>query len=195
MTRHKEWRSQTDSSPNNMPTGVTPGVATIVVKRRGLVVYVQLEKAMYGIPSAALLFQEGNTDQPPNANVTSKGVAMAHLGSMDNIADGNSSYINEFSSLNDGTIAKCFDGELHAQHKAATGHAIQKDWVQLDNHFALNIFFSRHLFRNIREAQGTCRISCNAGVVEVQTIGDLPRYQFQYGIIQTDPQTSCHCAA
>jgi hypothetical protein len=176
-----------------MPAGVTPGVATIDARRRGSAKYVQLQKAMYGIPSAALLFQEGNTDQPPNANVTSKVVYMAHLGSMDNIADGNSSYINEFRILNNGTIAKCFDGELHAEHKAATGHAIPKDWILLDNQLTMNVFCSR------QGTSGKHQVHADSAATQEwwksRQLATSLDTQFLYGIIEVDPQTSCHCAA
>jgi hypothetical protein len=101
---------------------------------------------------------------------------MAHLGSVDDDADSGGSYIDEFSFLNDGAAAKCLYGELHEQHKEATGRVVSKSWVLFNNQSTVDVFCSKSLLRDIREAPNTCMISCNAGVVEVKMIGDLPGY-------------------
>jgi hypothetical protein len=53
---------------------------------------------------------------------------------------------------------------------------VPKSWILLDNQSTVDVFCSAHLLQNIRESPTSCRISCNAGVVEVRMIGDLPGY-------------------
>jgi hypothetical protein len=40
----------------------------------------------------------------------------------------------------------------------------------------VDVFCNKLLLRNIRQASGTYRISCNAGLVTTSLIGDLPGY-------------------
>jgi hypothetical protein len=114
--------------------------------------------------------QESNTDQPSDANGATEEVALAHVGSEEH-------YINEFNFINTGTVLKSNYGKLLEQHKApATGCAVPKSWILLDNQSTVDVFCSKWLLKNIRELPDVCRISCNAGVVIVKMIGDLPGY-------------------
>ena len=73
-------------------------------------------------------------------------------------------------------VSKCPGRELHEQHKGVTGGAVPEWWLLLDNQSTVDVISNRSLLRNIRKAPNPCRISCNAGVVVVDTIGDLPGY-------------------
>lgn len=68
------------------------------------------------------------------------------------------------------------DGTLHSQHKKATGCPIPLSWILLDSQSTVDVFCNRSLLRNIRTSPNSCRISCNAGVVTTNLIGDLPGY-------------------
>jgi hypothetical protein len=94
-------------------------------------------------------------------------VNVAILGSED--VDDDS--VKGFSFLNDGGIAKSFE-----QHKASIGQGMPKSWILLDNQSTVDVFCSKSLLKNIREAPNICKISCNAGVVNVKMIGDLRGY-------------------
>jgi len=78
-----------------------------------------------------------------------------------------------FQFLNHG---KLDDGALLSQHKKATGQTVPRTWILLDNQSTVDVFYEESLLRNIREAPTACRISCNAGVVTTNRIGDLPGY-------------------
>ena len=73
-------------------------------------------------------------------------------------------------------VSKYQDRQVHEQHKAATGRTVPKWWLLLDNQSTVDVICNKALLKNIGKAPTTCRISCNAGVVEVDTIGDLPGY-------------------
>ena len=86
---------------------------------------------------------------------------------------------NTFSFVNNRTIdelEKCHDGQLLNQHKMATGNAIPKHWILLDNKSTVNVICNKDLLTNVWQAPNMCRISCNAGVVVTNFIGDLARY-------------------
>jgi hypothetical protein len=107
--------------------------------------------------AGTVLCTTGNADQPSDADNTGEGVAMAHLGSAgDDFYD-----IGEFVFLNDGALAQWF-----RQRKTANGRAVPK----------VDVFYSKDLHRDIREAPGTYRIRCNTGVVDVKMIGNPTGY-------------------
>jgi len=78
-----------------------------------------------------------------------------------------------FQFLNHG---KLDDGHLHSQHKKVTGQAVPRTWILLDSQSTVDVFYEASLLRNIRQAPNKCQISCNAGVVTTDQIGDLPGY-------------------
>jgi hypothetical protein len=85
----------------------------------------------------------------------------------------------QFTFVNDGgggEIERLCDGQSHGQHKAATGRGVPEWWILLDNQSTVDVFSNKGLLKNIREAATSCRISCNAGVVETNLIGDLAGY-------------------
>ena len=103
-----------------------------------------------------------------NDATTTTAVTLANIGSVDT-----DDYIDEFNFLNDGIS---FEGELLEQHKKATGRAVPSWWILLDNQSTVDVFCEGRLLKNIRKSPTSCRISCNAGVVIVNLIGDLPGY-------------------
>jgi hypothetical protein len=115
-----------------------------------------------------------------DVNSPGEEVTMAHFGSVEHDDDNSDSYGSEhgFSFVNDGAVVveKCFDGKLFEQHKTATGRGVPHSWILLDNQSTVDVFCNKRLLRNIREAPRACEISCNAGVVAVALIGDLPGY-------------------
>jgi hypothetical protein len=70
--------------------------------------------------------------------------------------------------LNDGAVAKS------SAHWSLGPEP--ESWILLDNQSTVDVFCSAHLLHDIRESPTSCRISYNAGVVEVRMIGDLPGY-------------------
>ena len=91
---------------------------------------------------------------------------------------GQTGEIEGFQFFNHGecTAGKIDDGRLHSQHQKATGKAVPRSWILLDNQSTVDVFFDKTLLENLREAPNTCKISCNAGVVTTKLIGDLPGY-------------------
>jgi hypothetical protein len=186
--RDQDWRHQPDGDSGmafNTVGGGTPATNTqpnprpdVTSHSCGKTGHFSDNCAEVNHANGTVLSTSTHVQRPPNANATSEGVAMTNFGSIDDDdGDGDGGdIIGEFNFLNDGTVAKCFDEELHGQHKAATGEALPTYWILLDNQSTVNVFCSRHLLGNIREAPSTCRITCNAGVVEVETIGDFPGY-------------------
>ena len=81
-----------------------------------------------------------------------------------------------FQFLNDGDVQQLNDGVLHSQHKAATGQPVPSSWILLDNQSTVDVFSNGALLRNIRKSGSSCRISCNAGVVVTELVGDLDGY-------------------
>jgi hypothetical protein len=77
----------------------------------------------------------------------------------------------ELNFLNDGVVAESYE-----QHGINNGRAVPTTWILLDNQSTVDVFCNENLLEDIREAPIPCRISCNAGVVEVNMIGDLPGY-------------------
>jgi hypothetical protein len=109
------------------------------------------------------------------------GMAMAHLGleeSDDAVREADGGTSDGFCFLHDGgdVIEKCFDGQIFEQHMAHTGCTVSPHWILLDNQSTVDVFCNKALLKNIRRASRSCRISCNAGVVEVSMVGDLPGY-------------------
>jgi hypothetical protein len=95
-------------------------------------------------------------------------IAMTLLGSVDEMEEG-------FQFLLDGLTGEAIN-HLHSQHKGATGQVVPQSWILLDNQSTVDVFSNKALLRNVRQAPNTCRISCNAGVVTTNLIGDLPGY-------------------
>ena len=83
----------------------------------------------------------------------------------------------DFQFLNDGEeVHQLNDGVLHSQHKGATGQPVPSSWILLDNQSTVDVFSNGALLRNIRKSDTSCRISCNAGIVTTQLVGDLDGY-------------------
>ena len=68
------------------------------------------------------------------------------------------------------------DGRLYSQHRHTTGNPVPLTWILLDNQSTVDVFCNKDLLTNIRQADRSCRISCNAGVVTTDLIGDLAGY-------------------
>ena len=68
------------------------------------------------------------------------------------------------------------DTRVHSQHKAATGKVVPSSWILLDNQSTVDVFSNKDLLQDMRKVADTCRISCNAGVVRTNLVGDLPGY-------------------
>jgi hypothetical protein len=101
-----------------------------------------------------------------------EGTALVTLGAPDEAVEG-------FQFLNHGSakgVEFTLDTKLLSQHKAATGQVVPRSWILLDNQSTVDVFSNRDLLVNIRKAQNVCKISCNAGVVVTDQIGDLPGY-------------------
>ena len=81
-----------------------------------------------------------------------------------------------FQFLNGGEVQQLNDGVLHGQHKAATGQPVPSSWILLDNQSTVDVFSNGALLRNIRKPGTSCRISCNAGMVVTELVGDLDGY-------------------
>jgi hypothetical protein len=81
-----------------------------------------------------------------------------------------------FQFFNKGIVDQSSTAQLLSQHKQMTGHAVPASWILLDNQSTVDVFSNKSLLRNVRKGTTTCRISCNAGVVGTNMIGDLPGY-------------------
>ena len=60
--------------------------------------------------------------------------------------------------------------------KQSKGSAVRKDWILLDSHYTVDVFYNTRLLRNIRKVNRTLDIHCNAGVASTDMVGGLPGY-------------------
>jgi hypothetical protein len=109
----------------------------------------------------------GSSGESTNVTgLTGEDATMTTLGTIHEPVDG-------FQFMNNGMAIKpTVDGTVHSQIKSV----VPTFWILLDNQSTVDVFSNKSLLRNVREAPNTCRISCNAGVVTTNMIGDLPGY-------------------
>jgi hypothetical protein len=115
---------------------------------------------------------EGNdkgttTSSGASTNITGppKDVTLTILGTLQEPIDG-------FHFMNNGVVTPVVEGTMHSQLKIV----VPTYWILLDNQSTVDVFSNKAMLHNIRKAPNTCRISCNAGVVTTEMIGDLPGY-------------------
>ena len=58
--------------------------------------------------------------------------------------------------------------------KQSKGSAVSKEWILLDSHSTVDVFYNTRLLLNIRKVNQTLDIHCNAGVASTDMVGDLP---------------------
>jgi hypothetical protein len=117
------------------------------------------------------LYMEGSLGDANTPAVAESGTAHATVR-----FDNDDGVEEHFEFVNSGKVERLGDAMLLGQHKAATGRVVPSWWILLDNQSTVDVFSNKSLLCNIRKSSVSCRISCNAGVVITDLIGDLPGY-------------------